>query len=340
MFLQPTEKLLSLPPCVDIAKIRQASGFVDSIKKAFVAKPCYNTGRLAVVVIPIIITGGQWAVAKFSVLFPELSAKAGKAVSVIKNTLSKAWRLEKNGSTLRLVDANGNVAKTYNGNTDFDQFSEFIDDADNLPGSGTTVSGAGKVGLLSKLDNFTNLKTWVGNLDEVADASLISKIDNLATTNPSKLNQLDDLYNPSKFQMTAGSNRLPINSPAPFQASINGKTVNYNSQGFPDFKPHSAGSSFDFKSNSLTGTGSATAGDFKAANDWALSNPALSGKFQAIPGNQRCLVKFGDDWIECTWHHVQDGRTMFPVPSDVHNAFRHTGGKAIIERGLQDIFTY
>jgi len=83
-----------------------------------------------------------------------------------------------------------------------------------------------------------------------------------------------------------------------------------------------------------------TAGDFKAANDWALSNPALSGKFQTIPGSQKCLVKFGDDWIECTWHHVQDGRTMFPVPSDIHNAFRHTGGKAIIERGLQDIFQY
>jgi A nuclease of the HNH/ENDO VII superfamily with conserved WHH len=96
----------------------------------------------------------------------------------------------------------------------------------------------------------------------------------------------------------------------------------------------------EFKSNNLTGTGSATSGDFLAANKWAASNPALVGKFRLKPGSQRCEVKFGDDWIECTWHHVQDGRTMYPVPSVIHDAFKHTGGKAIIDRGLQDIFTY
>lgn len=223
-------------------------------------------------------------------------------------------------------------------NTEQQKINEILQEVDEYTGS--TLQGLGKTGLLSKISSHTHLSSWVNNLDEVADAALISKLDNLATTNPEKLSQLDDLYNPSKFQMTSGTNRIPVNSPAPFQSTINGKTVNYNSQGFPDFKPHSAGSSFEFKSNSLTGSGSATSGDFLAANNWATSNPALAGKFQTIPGSQKCLVKFGDDWIECTWHHVQDGRTMFPVPSDIHNAFRHTGGKAIIERGLQDIFTY
>ena len=197
----------------------------------------------------------------------------------------------------------------------------------------------GKAGLLERLDNFPNLKNLlVARLDDIADAALINKIDDLINSNSEKLAKLDDLYNPSKFQMTAGANRFPVNAAPPFQASINGKIVNYNSQGFPDLRPHGGGIEFEFKSNSLTGSGSATSGDFKAANDWAVSNPALSGRFQKIPGSQKCLVKFGEEWKECTWHHHQDGRTMFPVPSETHNAFRHTGGKAIIERGLQDIF--
>lgn len=200
------------------------------------------------------------------------------------------------------------------------------------------VKSTGKAGLLSKISSYSYLSSWVNRFDDVADAALISKLDNLATTNSSKLAQLDDLYNPSKFQMTAGANRVPVNSPAPFQASINGKTVNYNSQGFPDFKPHSAGSTFEYTSTGLTGTGSATSGDFLAANNWASNNFALAGKFQTIPNSQKCLVKFGDNWIECTWHHYQDGRTMFPVPTDIHSTFTHTGGKAIIDRGLQDIF--
>ena len=90
------------------------------------------------------LTGGEWAIAKFKTLFPELTAKAEKAVSVIKNTLSKAWKLEKNASTLHLVDSNGNLIKTYSG-TNYEQFSEFIDDADNLPVNGTAVNTAGNV---------------------------------------------------------------------------------------------------------------------------------------------------------------------------------------------------
>jgi hypothetical protein len=56
----------------------------------------------------------------------------------------------------------------------------------------------------------------------------------------------------------------------------------------------------------------------------------------------RCKVKYGNDWVRYTWHHYQDGRTMFPVPSKIHNVnesgFNHTGGHTIIEKNLQDIF--
>jgi|GEM_PF-2149063 hypothetical protein len=34
-----------------------------------------------------------------------------------------------------------------------------------------------------------------------------------------------------------------------------------------------------------------------------------------------------------TWHHVEDGKTMELVPSDIHDAVRHTGGAAIIKGG-------
>jgi RHS repeat-associated protein len=34
-----------------------------------------------------------------------------------------------------------------------------------------------------------------------------------------------------------------------------------------------------------------------------------------------------------TWHHHQDGKTMLLVPSDLHNAVRHTGGVAVKKAG-------
>ncbi len=57
------------------------------------------------------------------------------------------------------------------------------------------VKRVGKLGLLSKLDNFTNLKKWVNSLDDVADAGLISKLDNYFTTNPTKLQKLEGVLN-------------------------------------------------------------------------------------------------------------------------------------------------
>lgn len=36
-----------------------------------------------------------------------------------------------------------------------------------------------------------------------------------------------------------------------------------------------------------------------------------------------------------TWHHVEDGRTMLLVPSDLHGAVRHTGGASLIRKGIR-----
>ena len=42
------------------------------------------------------------------------------------------------------------------------------------------------------------------------------------------------------------------------------------------------------------------------------------------------------------WHHHQDGKSLFPVPTKIHNAteggFSHTGGKTVINRDLEGLF--
>ena len=38
-----------------------------------------------------------------------------------------------------------------------------------------------------------------------------------------------------------------------------------------------------------------------------------------------------------TWHHVEDGKTLLLVPSDLHEAYRHSGGAALIRDGAFDI---
>jgi hypothetical protein len=49
------------------------------------------------------------------------------------------------------------------------------------------LQGAGKAGLLTKFKDFANVKTWINTLDDVADASLLSKLDNLETSYFTKL---------------------------------------------------------------------------------------------------------------------------------------------------------
>ena len=44
------------------------------------------------------------------------------------------------------------------------------------------------------------------------------------------------------------------------------------------------------------------------------------------------------NFVEFTWHHHQDGKTMIPVRTDVHSKTAHTGGTAIISRQLQGLF--
>lgn len=38
-----------------------------------------------------------------------------------------------------------------------------------------------------------------------------------------------------------------------------------------------------------------------------------------------------------TWHHLEDGKTLILIPSDLHDAYRHTGGAKLIREGLNTL---
>lgn len=161
-----------------------------------------------------------------------------------------------------------------------------------------------------------------------------------ARLNPALLEKISKLT--PELQIKVGDLYKNLQSPAGFKGkvdytaikTIDGKTISvkYDKDGFPDFTVHSPGSDFLYTSSSLTGKGT----DMTAANNW-IKNKFGSDRVQTLPNG-----KIKIDGIEHTWHHHQDGKSMFPVPSNIHNVtsggFGHSGGASIIERGLQELF--
>jgi len=168
---------------------------------------------------------------------------------------------------------------------------------------------------------------WVGAWKKVdfhdvrLNTTFLDKVSDLP---PNLQDKVKDLY--SNLKHPAG-----YKNKVDFFVTKNGVTVKYDKKGFPKFESHSPGSQYSYNSQSLSGVGT----DMTAANNWAVG--------QNLPGfevlsNGQCKI----NGVTHTWHHHQDGRTMFPVPSTIHNAtqggFSHSGGKAVINRGLQDFF--
>ncbi|MEO2078270.1 MAG: DNRLRE domain-containing protein [Bacillus sp. (in: firmicutes)] len=83
--------------------------------------------------------------------------------------------------------------------------------------------------------------------------------------------------------------------------------VKFTNDGFPDFSPYSKAKV------QIEGLKGNTSSDFTAANKAIGIKSTPSGY---------------------TWHHVEDGRTLMLVPTDLHQAVRHTGGAALIRKGL------
>ena len=125
-----------------------------------------------------------------------------------------------------------------------------------------------------------------------------------------------------------------------YDIQINGKTVHYDKTGMPDLTPHSPrvdGSNVIYQPTNKNLTGKSA--DFSDANNWAIEKYG-NVNIRRNPTNpqNKIDIKIDDNWVECTWHHHQDGKTMFPVPTSLHKEIRHSGGAAIIEGKLQGFF--
>ncbi len=83
--------------------------------------------------------------------------------------------------------------------------------------------------------------------------------------------------------------------------------VKFTKNGFPDFSP------YNIKRVEVDDLVGDTYYDFIKANKAA--------GFSSTP-------------LGYTWHHVEDGRTLLLVPSDLHSAVRHTGGASLIRKGI------
>lgn len=86
------------------------------------------------------------------------------------------------------------------------------------------------------------------------------------------------------------------------------KGVNFSNEGFPDFETYS------IKKVTINNLEGDAYYDFIKANEAAGYSSTPTGY---------------------TWHHVEDGKTMLLVPSDLHGAVRHTGGASLIRKGIR-----
>ena len=223
--------------------------------------------------------------------------------------------------------------------------------------------GVGKTKIITKLDalgDLTHAKRFVNSLDDVADASLLTKLDNLDNT---QLDNLNTFY--QNRPSPAGFGLDDFNFTA--TKTINGQSVSINYKyGFPDFHntsycpnmSYSNGTTgkFKFQANDLTGNGKS---DFNRANDALLNKIGISKNSSKVNGyyqngnyrwngtsTQFELKNANGGWDKYTWHHIEDGKNMTPILSDVHSpgagqgGFVHPGGNAIIQGGIKDIFEF
>ena len=112
----------------------------------------------------------------------------------------------------------------------------------------------------------------------------------------------------------AGSIMEPGNSNAAKATYIKEKygDIYMSSQGFPVFDDYAVAR---VEISDLTGLDN-------GADDIAKANLAHHGNETSIPGY--------------TWHHIEDGKTLILIPSDLHDAYQHTGGAALLRNGLKE----
>lgn len=187
--------------------------------------------------------------------------------------------------------------------------------------------------LKARVKSYTNLSNWVDRLDGNVDDALMKRANDLPDA---QLGKLDNLYSSGSFTKPASEYIISTNPDGSFLAKTRDglNNVVYDKNGFPDFEKYSPGKSHFYKSDDLVGNGTTT--DFTKANNKLES--LFPGK--AVASGQKIKIDINGDgnFVEFTWHHHQDGKTMIPVRTDVHSKTAHTGGTAIISRQLQGLF--
>ncbi|MBK6264769.1 fibronectin type III domain-containing protein [Marivirga sp. S37H4] len=290
----------------------------------------------------------------------------GKALRLAKTAVrstrfSKVKNVAESGGNKIVVelDADGLKLKT-------DSDGKLVDFVDFK-----AIGGTGKSAILEKLNalgDLTHAKNFVNSLDDVADASILSNLNNIGNAQLQKLNTFyknrpsPEGFSKTDFDFTAT------------KVLENGNEVSVTfKHGLPDFRNHSPSfnftdgtpvGKFKYQSQNLTGYGT----DFKEANtalakkfgiekvnnQWPQTNAEgylQNGDFRwrktGTNFSQRFELLENGEWVEYTWHHFEDGTTMFPVKSSIHSTsdggFAHPGGGAILGDGtvtLKDIFNF
>ena len=151
----------------------------------------YRYGEASVIVIPAVISGGSWAAGRFALKYPALANKALRTIEVLQQNVNRLWKLERKAGKLSLLDETGKEIKNY------EQFSEFIDDYDNLPVGGT-IRFIAKTG--------EELKTYLNALNDLPKGITYDK--NMyrykATGAPYNVTDINPTMNPLENRFKVG----------------------------------------------------------------------------------------------------------------------------------------
>ncbi len=110
----------------------------------------------------------------------------------------------------------------------------------------------------------------------------------------------------------------------------------FNKYGFPDFEK--MGQTLGRKYNFIGANGNYT-DDFTKARDWLKKQNGIE-EIKDLRNGSPLLVKINGKWKKITWHHHEDGKTLIPVLSEIHEKTKHTGGVKTKELNINNLFEY
>ena len=121
--------------------------------------------------------------------------------------------------------------------------------------------------------------------------------------------------------------------PLPCDFDTPGGTVEISNLGFPDLRPYSLGGKKYYYTENVQGNRTS---DFTNAKNWLKMQEGVV-KIEGSGGRVRVELEDGTR-TEVTWHHHEDGSTLMPVFSEVHDPITHAGGVSIVKKEMVEFF--